>query len=268
MTATGHAEPGCAPHSRTFRWSGYLLGFSLGGFFDGILLHQILQWHHLLSAVEAEAVADLRVQILADGLLHAAMYVIALAGLFVLWRRRREFALPRSDRILLAAALVGFGAWHVVDAVLSHWLLGIHRVRKDVDNPLFWDLLWFAVFGLAPLVAGWLVDRGRGSGGTVRRRAVAPALLVIAAAVAAVVAAVPPPGATAVTVLFRQGITAHEVFAAVAAVDGRIVWSSASGDLVAIETDRGLVASGQLYRHGALLVSSSLPAGCLAWSAR
>jgi uncharacterized membrane protein len=27
-----------------------LLGFALGGFFDGILLHQILQWHHLLSS--------------------------------------------------------------------------------------------------------------------------------------------------------------------------------------------------------------------------
>lgn len=31
-----------------FRW-GAALGFALGGFFDGILLHQILQWHHLLS---------------------------------------------------------------------------------------------------------------------------------------------------------------------------------------------------------------------------
>src|SRR5690606_18965301 len=32
------------------RW-GTVLGFALGGFFDGILLHQILQWHHLLSLV-------------------------------------------------------------------------------------------------------------------------------------------------------------------------------------------------------------------------
>jgi uncharacterized membrane protein len=26
-----------------------LLGIGLGGFFDGIVLHQILQWHHMLS---------------------------------------------------------------------------------------------------------------------------------------------------------------------------------------------------------------------------
>nr|WP_247878984.1 DUF2243 domain-containing protein [Azospirillum brasilense] len=61
-------------------WAGYLLGFALGGFFDGILLHQVLQWHHLLSAVESSAVRDIRVQILADGLFHAAMYVVAAVG--------------------------------------------------------------------------------------------------------------------------------------------------------------------------------------------
>ncbi len=25
-----------------------ILGLGLGGFFDGIVLHQILQWHHLI----------------------------------------------------------------------------------------------------------------------------------------------------------------------------------------------------------------------------
>ena len=41
------------------------LGFALGGFFDGILLHQILQWHHLLSLVPG--VTELRMQVLWDG---------------------------------------------------------------------------------------------------------------------------------------------------------------------------------------------------------
>lgn len=30
---------------------GVLLGVGLGGFVDGILLHQILQWHHMVSNV-------------------------------------------------------------------------------------------------------------------------------------------------------------------------------------------------------------------------
>ena len=30
--------------------AGVLFGLGLGGFFDGIVLHQILQWHHMLTS--------------------------------------------------------------------------------------------------------------------------------------------------------------------------------------------------------------------------
>ena len=30
--------------------AGFLLGLGLGGFFDGIVLHQLLQWHHMASS--------------------------------------------------------------------------------------------------------------------------------------------------------------------------------------------------------------------------
>jgi uncharacterized membrane protein len=29
---------------------GVLIGIGLGGFVDGIVLHQILQWHHMLTS--------------------------------------------------------------------------------------------------------------------------------------------------------------------------------------------------------------------------
>jgi uncharacterized membrane protein len=32
------------------RAPGILLGIGLGGFVDGIVLHQILQWHHMLTS--------------------------------------------------------------------------------------------------------------------------------------------------------------------------------------------------------------------------
>jgi uncharacterized membrane protein len=84
-----------SPH----HWAAYLLGFALGGFFDGILLHQILQWHHLLAGLQGSAFADIRIQVLADGLFHALMYVVAIIGLSALWRSRAE---------LTALAPVGF----------------------------------------------------------------------------------------------------------------------------------------------------------------
>ena len=36
---------------RRARIGGVVLGFGMGGFLDGILLHQILQWHNMLSTV-------------------------------------------------------------------------------------------------------------------------------------------------------------------------------------------------------------------------
>ncbi|HSK40619.1 MAG TPA: DUF2243 domain-containing protein, partial [Arenibaculum sp.] len=224
-----------AAFTGTFRWAGYLIGFAMGGFFDGILLHQVLQWHHLLSAVEGPAFRDLRVQVLADGIFHAAMYAVAAAGLWLLWRTRHQFARAGADRLLFAGFLVGFGAWHVADGILFHWILGIHRIRMAADAPLAWDLLFF-VPGVLLVVAGWLLRGTIGPGpGTAPcgrcPRSIAPVLLAAAVLAAGSVAALPPSGATSVAVLFGPGTTQADVFAALTAVDGRAVWSDRTGKL-------------------------------------
>ena len=179
--------------STRFHWSGYLLGFSLGGFFDGILLHQILQWHHLLIAVEREPFQDIRVQILADGIFHALMYVIAVIGLWLLWRSRAEFSADRADRLLFANMLIGCGVWHIVDGVFSHWIMGIHRIKMDSANPLVWDLIWFFVFGIAPLLVGMLLRRG---GPRMARGQSAAAVLALMVLGASVWSLMPPPNVT------------------------------------------------------------------------
>jgi hypothetical protein len=59
------------------------------------------------------------------------------------------------------ALLLGFGSWHVADGILSHWLLGIHRIKLDSPSPLAWDLSWFVVFGLLPIAIGRVLMRRR-----------------------------------------------------------------------------------------------------------
>lgn len=266
MSTTSPPYRSAQASDRRLDWAGWLLGFGLGGFFDGILLHQILQWHHLLSAVASPAVQDIRVQILADGLFHALMYVVAAIGLWFLWSRRRAFAEPGADRWLFGDALIGFGVWHMLDGVVSHWVLGLHRIRMDTDTPLFWDLLWFVVFGVAVAMAGWWLRRSEGGGGSSGpQRTATPVSLAVAALIAGPLAALPPPGATTAMVLFRPGTTLPDVVAAVAAVDGRMVWSDPSGQLWSIDLSTGGDAM-RLYRHGAILVSNTrLPTGCLDW---
>lgn len=241
--------------------SGVALGFALGGFFDGILLHQILQWHHLLSLVRG--VADLRMQVLWDGYFHALMYLIALVALWGLWRSRHQP--DAGGRALVAAALLGFGAWHVVDALLSHWLLGIHRIRIDSPNPLFWDLLWLGAFGIAPAIAGWWLSR--------RQRAIALArhagLPLFAAALltggAAAWSLQPPVDQRFTTVVFAPGITPAQAMNAIVAADGLLAWADPDMRVVVVQVSREQRL--RFYRHGALLVSGSgLPDGCFGWS--
>lgn len=138
--------------SRATGWA-MLLGFALGGFFDGILLHQILEWHHLLSLVRG--VTSLRTQLMWDGYFHALMYVLAVVALVGLWRGRAD---PHR-RMMGPALLLGFALWHGVDAVLFHWVLEIHRVRLGAPFPLAWDLGWLATFGAVPLIIALIWSR-------------------------------------------------------------------------------------------------------------
>lgn len=133
-----------------------LAGVALGGLFDGIALHRLLQWHHLLSrpAAAAAETQHLRWDALLDALMWLAL-VAALGGLV----RHRPALLVMPARVQIGAALAGFGLWHVADAAVAHWALGLHRIRPSAPDPLFWDLLWLALFGIAPALAGLVLLR-------------------------------------------------------------------------------------------------------------
>jgi len=242
-------------------WAGYLLGFAIGGFFDGILLHQILQWHHLLLGIQSGPFRDMRVQILADGLFHLLMYVIALAGIWSLWRAKQSAYL--SDRDIASDALIGFGAWHVIDGIVSHWILGIHRIKMDSENPLLWDLVWFLLFGVVPLVIGFIVRRNIDSGDHAPRRAAAALMLV--ALTGAFIATVPPRETQQVAVLVRPR-DVGQLLDALPSVGAGILWADRSGSLWVLRVTDAASAR-RLYQHGALFVTRSPAAlGCLAWT--
>lgn len=147
--------------------------------------------------------------------------------------------------------------------MVSHWITGIHRVRVDVPDPLFWDLLWFTAFGLVPAAVGWWMRRrpGAGTGG----RGAAASLTL--AAIAAVPLTLLPAGDTGqVMVMFRPGMEGAAAFNALAAVDARVLWVDRSGGLWAVALPDP-AAVRRLYASGALLVSSStLALGCFSWT--
>ncbi len=248
------------PSRRPLLIAAAVLGIGLGGFFDGILLHQVLQWHHLLSLVPGEAFRDLGNQILADGLFHVLMYAITALGLWLLWRRRAALEEPGAGRTVAGGALFGFAIWNVIDVAFFHWALGIHRIRLNVPDPMTYDLGWLALFGLIPLAIAWAVLRRRSDG----RGRGAGATLALLALIAAPLAAVPVPGSRSALVLFAPGTSAGGQLNAVLDSGGRLLWADPDGGMMAVEL-AGRSGTAPLYRAGALLVTRSpLLAGCVA----
>lgn len=248
--------------SRTRGVAAGVLGVALGGFFDGILLHQILQWHHLLSLVPG--IDDLRGQVLWDGYFHAAMYVLALIGLGAIWRGRVRIGQDTRAR-LWGPILIGFGLWHLMDAVLSHWVLGIHRVKMDAAVPLAWDLGWLLVFGLLPMLAGLRLARS-GGGGTGGLPSGTLAALVLLTGGLGAWGLVPPPGMPLTAVVFRAEITPDQMQARLGGAGAEIVWQDEAEGIAIVSLPQG--QGWRLYRQGALLVAgSALPAGCFSWTA-
>ena len=139
--------------------AGLVLGLGLGMFIDGIVLHQLLQWHHLVAEYESTtSVSGLEANTLWDGVFHAAAWLVTLVGVILLWRSRASGTrLP--GRALAGLLLIGWGAFHVVDQLVFHLALEAHHIRQ-VENYEVYDWSFFAI-GLAFAGVGWLLVRSQ-----------------------------------------------------------------------------------------------------------
>jgi uncharacterized membrane protein len=138
--------------------AGILLGTGLGGFFDGILLHQILQWHNMLSSVRPPTdLVAMKYNMLWDGLFHAFTWIMVALGVWRLWIAGKSPDVPWSTRTLVGSMLLGWGLFNFVEGVIDHQLLGIHHVHPG-DDQLAWDL-GFLALGLAQIAVGWVAIR-------------------------------------------------------------------------------------------------------------
>jgi uncharacterized membrane protein len=143
---------------RPFVLPAIVLGIGLGGFLDGLVLHEILGWHHMISAVDAPVTVEaLRQNVLADGLFHAVAWIVTVAGVFLLWRAI-EIAKGRPRRgVLGGGLLVGFAVFNLVEGVIDHLVLGVHHVRDGPDAAAY-DVGFLALSALV-FVAGSAILR-------------------------------------------------------------------------------------------------------------
>lgn len=140
--------------------AGILLGAGLGAFVDGILLHQILQWHSMLSSIRppTDLVAT-RLNVIWDGIFHVFAWIMVVLGLWRLWRAAGRAEVPMPSGVFIAALVLGWGLFNVVEGIVDHQLLGIHHVHPG-PNHLAWDL-GFLLLGLAQIIASSVYLKAR-----------------------------------------------------------------------------------------------------------
>lgn len=142
--------------------AGILFGLGLGGFFDGIVLHQLLQWHHMVTSAgfPPNTVRNLEINTLLDGVFHASTYIFVVAGLVILWRHAHIGHVRWSTKLLVGTILMGFGIFNLVEGIIDHHILAIHHVNETVpqDQWVYWDI-GFLIWGAVMLIAGWYLKR-------------------------------------------------------------------------------------------------------------
>lgn len=135
-----------------------LLGIGLGGFIDGIVFHQILQVHSMLSAkLPQDTLVNVKTSMVWDGLFHMLTWIVTAIGLALLWHAGKLKDCPWSGITLWGALLIGWGLFNTVEGFIDHHLLGVHHVCERLGLSVY-DYLFLAS-GVLLMLLGWMLIR-------------------------------------------------------------------------------------------------------------
>ena len=137
--------------------AGIVLGLAIGGFFDGIVLHQILGWHHMVCKTphcRPLSVAQLEQQNTLDGLFHLTCWILCVIGLVLLSGTIRNQGTVWSGKALAGAILIGCGLFNFVEGIIDHQILGLHHLLPEDPHQFLYDMMFLAS-GVVLFLIGW-----------------------------------------------------------------------------------------------------------------
>jgi uncharacterized membrane protein len=153
------------PNRRPLIAAGAMLGVGMGGFLDGIVLHQLLQVHNMLSARRPkDSIVNMEINMFWDGLFHAFTWVATAVGIAMLFRAARRADVPWSGKVLAGSMIAGWGLFNFVEGIVDHQILHVHHVIERL-GPSVWDWVFIAS-GAVLMGIGWVMIRGSQDGRT------------------------------------------------------------------------------------------------------
>ena len=124
----------------------FLLGFGFMGAMDGIIFHQLLQWH---SVVMEATRTD---QIISDGVFHFSVTIALVAGGFILWLAGNPTTQKQGVKLIFSWFLIGTGLFNLIEGIINHHILQIHRVKPGDPNALLYDIAFLIVGAILFLI--------------------------------------------------------------------------------------------------------------------
>ena len=139
--------------------AGILLGIGLGGFLDGIVLHQILQMHNMLSnKIPPDTLVNAKINMTWDGYFHAMVWLVTAIGVYRLFQAAKREDVLWSGKVLVGAWLAGWGLFNLVEGVVNHHVLELHHVMEYTINKSTYDFA-FLILSVIILLIGWMLVR-------------------------------------------------------------------------------------------------------------
>jgi uncharacterized membrane protein len=144
-------SPGSLLHA-----AGLAIGIGMGGFVDGILFHQIFQFHNMLSArIPTDNLVGAKVNMVWDGLFHTLVWIATAIGIWLLWKALTRRDVIVSGKALVGSMLMGWGLFNVIEGVINHHLLNLHHVY-ELTGLSMWDYA-FLIWGALMILGGMLL---------------------------------------------------------------------------------------------------------------
>lgn len=134
-----------------------VVGIGMGGFVDGIVFHQILQVHEMLSnKISATEYIGKSINMFWDGVFHFFCMAVVLIGIILMWKLLSRKDVDRSGNLFGGGLLLGWGLFNIVEGVIDHQILKLDNVIELAANHNIANFTFLGV-SIVMIIIGFLL---------------------------------------------------------------------------------------------------------------
>jgi uncharacterized membrane protein len=139
-----------------------ILGIGLGGFVDAIILHQLLQWHQMISNIlQPTDFTTKSINMFWDGVFEAVSWIFTFVGVLLMWHSRKKSKFTTSTAVFGGGLLAGWGIFNLLDSIFNHFLFRLHDIRENATDSRLYNLGFLIISLLLIVIGSFLMKKSK-----------------------------------------------------------------------------------------------------------